>query len=77
MTKEISISQFKAHCLEIINNLQNNAESVVITKRHKPVAKMESFQKLSKTSIFGIFKDKAEIKEDIVVSLNENWSSEQ
>ena len=77
MTKEISISQFKAHCLEIINNLQNNAESVVITKRHKPVAKIESFQKLSKTSIFGIFKDKAEIKGDIVVSLNENWSSEQ
>lgn len=77
MTKEIPISQFKAHCLEIINNLQNSAESVVITKRHRPVAKIESFQKLSKTSIFGIFKDKAEIRGDITQSLNENWSSEE
>jgi len=77
MTKEIAISQFKSHCLEIINKLQISGESFVITKRHKAVAKVESINQPSKTSIFGILKDKAEIKDDIINPINENWSCEQ
>lgn len=77
MTKEISVSQFKAHCLEIINQLQSNGESFIITKRHKPVAKIKSIHQSHKISIFGMLKDKAQIKGDIVESINESWNCEQ
>lgn len=75
MTREITISQFKAHCLEIINKLQNN-ESIIITRRHKAVARVESINSSSKTCIFGMLKDKAKIKDDIIKPINEKWSCE-
>ena len=76
MTKEITISFFKARCLEIVNKLKDNNDSVIITKRNKPIAKIESIQDPSKKSIFALLKNKAEIKGDIVESINENWNCE-
>ena len=75
MSTEISISQFKSRCLEIIGQLQNSQELIVITKRQKPIATVQSLHNSAKTSIFGLFKDKAKIKADIVNPINENWSS--
>jgi len=76
MTKEIAISDFKAHCLEIVNKLQNNNEPIIITKRNKPVAKIEAVDPKPKTSLFGILSEKAQIKEDIISPINEKWDCE-
>ena len=40
MGNEIAISEFKAHCLELVSNLEINREAITITKRNKPVAKL-------------------------------------
>ena len=76
MSTEIAISQFKAHCLEIIEKLQTNHELVIITKRDKPVATITAFNKEDKVSILGLLKDKAKIKSDVISPINENWSCE-
>lgn len=72
MKKEITITNFKAHCLEILNNLEKSQESVVITKRNKPIALISSFPK-STQSIFGIFQNQIEIKGDIVAPVDIEW----
>nr|WP_238375563.1 type II toxin-antitoxin system Phd/YefM family antitoxin [Rickettsia massiliae] len=36
----IAISQFKSHCLAIIEKLQTDKESIIITKRDKEVAQI-------------------------------------
>ena len=35
---EISISEFKATCLKVIDNIGKSGESIVVTKRGEPVA---------------------------------------
>ena len=40
MSTKIAISQFKSHCLEIIEKLQTSGQSVIITKRDKAIAKV-------------------------------------
>lgn len=40
MPTTIAISQFKSYCLEIIEKLQVNRQSVIITKRDKAIAKV-------------------------------------
>lgn len=65
MDKTIAISQFKSHCLEIIDRLQVSRESIIITKRDKPIARIEAIP-TNKASLFGIFKDKAEIPGDVI-----------
>jgi prevent-host-death family protein len=39
--KTISASQFKARCLALLDEVAANGESLVVTKRGKPVAKVE------------------------------------
>ena len=75
MTITIAISQFKSHCLEIIDKLQNNQETIIITKRDKPIAKVEAIMTKSNSSLFGILKNKAEIKGDILEPINEKWDA--
>jgi len=75
MTTKIAISQFKSHCLEIIDKLQTNKESIIITKRDKPIAKVEAITTISKISLFGLLRNKAEIKGDIIDSINEKWDA--
>lgn len=38
--KEISAAQFKARCLSLMDDVQNTRETIVITKRGKPVAQL-------------------------------------
>jgi antitoxin (DNA-binding transcriptional repressor) of toxin-antitoxin stability system len=73
MSNKIAISKFKTHCLEIIEDLYKKHESIIITKRDKPIALVSPFKK-PKTSLFGILKDKAEISSDIIKPIDEKWN---
>ncbi len=75
MSTKIAISQFKAHCLEIIEKLQTNGQSVIITKRDKAIAKVLPLDN-KKVSLFGMLKNKAEIKADILEPIDEKWNAE-
>ena len=65
--KTIPAGTFKARCLAIMDEVAAKRESVVITKRGKPVAKLVPMEK-EKDDIFGFFNGKGtiEIKGDIV-----------
>jgi len=75
-TKTIPAGEFKVHCLAIMDEVQAKRETVVITKRGKPVAKLVPVEK-EKDDIFGFMKGKGkiEIKGDIVspVLTPEEW----
>jgi len=75
MSTKIAISQFKSHCLEIIEKLQTNGQSVIITKRDKAVAKVLPIDN-KKVSLFGMLKNKAEIKANILDPIDEKWDAE-
>ena len=75
MSTKIAISQFKSHCLEIIEKLQTNGQSVIITKRDKAVAKVLPIDS-KKVSLFGMVKNKAEIKANILDPIDEKWDAE-
>jgi prevent-host-death family protein len=66
-TKTIPAGTFKARCLAIMDEVASKRESVIITKRGKPVAKLVPVEK-EKDDIFGFFNGKGtiEIKGDIV-----------
>mgnify|MGYP000004561666 CR=1 FL=1 len=75
MSTKIAISQFKAHCLEIIEKIQTSGQSVIITKRDKAIATVLPMD-TKKVSLFGMLKNKAEIKADILEPIDEKWNAE-
>jgi prevent-host-death family protein len=42
--KTMAISQFKAHALKIIDEISQNHETIIVTKRGKPLAKILPYE---------------------------------
>ncbi|MEY4615045.1 MAG: hypothetical protein RJB66_5 [Pseudomonadota bacterium] len=70
--------QFKAKCLQIMDELQETHEEVTVTKHGKPVAKLVPYSIDSDASrpIFGFMKGSMSIHGDIVKSLEDRWDAE-
>lgn len=73
-TKRIPAGVFKAKCLKIMDQVQSRRETVIITKRGKPVAKLSPVEEMD-DPIFGFMKGKVTINGDIVgpVLTLEEW----
>ena len=74
--KKIAAGEFKVHCLAIMDEVQTKRESVVITKRGKPVAKLVPVDK-NASDFYGFLAGKDRIAGDIVVPAfsGEEWGN--
>jgi prevent-host-death family protein len=73
--KRIPAGQFKAKCLAIMDRVQKTGESVLITKRGKPVAQLLPASELEDG--FGYMAGKVKIVGDIVGPITplEDWET--
>ena len=73
--KTIPAGAFKANCLAIMDEVKAKRETVVITKRGQPVAKLVPVNTKDVDDIFGFFKGKGSIVGDIVspIATPEEW----
>lgn len=63
--KKVAAGYFKTNCLAIMDEVQAKHETVVITKRGKPVAKLVPVEPQD-DDIFGFFRGKVRITGDVV-----------
>ena len=70
MTRHIKASEFKAKCLSLLDEVQDTGETIVVTKRGKPVAQIQPVRRKPKT-LFGAMKGHITIKGDIVGPLGD------
>lgn len=72
--KKMAVGTLKVRCLAVLDEVQSKRETVLITKRGKPVAKLVPIGKET-DSIYGFFKGKCRILGDIVspVLTPEEW----
>lgn len=65
--KKITAGAFKKNCLAILDEVQAKRETVIITKRGKPVAKLVPIPvKIAGDEIFGFCAGKGKIVGDVV-----------
>jgi prevent-host-death family protein len=64
--RTIAAGKFKANCLAIMDEVQKKRETVLITKRGKPVAKLVPAKSEAKDDFFDSWKDKLKITGDII-----------
>ncbi len=76
---KIPAGQFKAKCLQIMDEVEASGESVTITKHGRPVARLVPASPADddrKVSAFGFMKGTVVIRGDIVHSTGEKWDAE-
>lgn len=69
--------EFKAKCLKLMNEVRQGRESITITKRGTPVAKLVPVEEKESRSLFGFLKDSVIIRGDIVSSTGEKWDADE
>ncbi|MBA7662835.1 hypothetical protein ES703_70868 [subsurface metagenome] len=75
--KTVYISDFKARCIAIINEVNQTHTPVIITRRGKPVARLEPIQKEKPERVLGNL-GKMLIKGDIVhTDSSDEWNINQ
>jgi len=74
--KTMAAGEFKAHCLQVMDQVRATREPVQITKRGRPVAKLVPADKPA-DDVFGCLKGVIEIVGDIESPVNdpEDWES--
>lgn len=72
---KIPAGQFKAQCLQLIDEVNQHRTSLVITKHGKPLAMLVPI-KQEKHSLFGCLKDSVVIRGDIVSGTGEEWEAD-
>jgi len=72
--KTMAAGSFKVHCLAVMDEVQKKRETIVITKRGKPVVKIVPAGK-DADEIYGFLKGKGKITGDVVapVLTPEEW----
>jgi prevent-host-death family protein len=63
--KTMAAGVFKTKCLAVMDEVQSKRETVVITKRGKPVAKLVPIDS-AKDDLYGYMKGKGKITGDVV-----------
>jgi antitoxin (DNA-binding transcriptional repressor) of toxin-antitoxin stability system len=74
--KTMSISQFKIHCLKIVEKLQSTGQSITLTKRGKVVAKIVPHHHNAEP-LWGCLQDHGKIKSDLIKPIGEKWHAEE
>ena len=76
--KTMAISKFKAHALKVLNEVAQSQETVVITKRGKPLAQVVPYRKTEMKPTPGRLADAFVFEKDIITPLGEGlWEAGQ
>lgn len=73
--KTVSVTQFKAHCLEMISEVEKSGDSVLLTKRGKPTALLGPAPQERKGWVLGQFRETNKILGNLVEPFDEPWEA--
>ncbi len=71
---QIAATEFKAKCLKLMDRVSKTHESIVITKRGKPIAKLTLIEEEPEQPLFGCMAGTITITGDIVAPIEQEWS---
>lgn len=70
----MAAGSFKAHCLAVMDEVQAKRQTVLITKRGKPVAKLVPVDQKA-DDIYGFLRDKGVITGDVIAPAIDDWGA--
>ena len=74
-TRTIKASEFKAKCLQLMDEVADSGGEIVITKNGKPLSRLVPYRERPK-SFFCADRDRMKIVGDIVSPIDVEWEAE-
>ena len=74
--KTVILSTFKSHCIALLREAQRTSQPIIVTRRGKPLARIEPLREPSPTRRLGAQRGRLRIKGDIVhADFAADWES--
>ena len=73
----IPAGEFKARCLQLMDEVEETGREVVITKRGRPVAKLVPVRDAPVRDVFGCMRGTVTVVGDIVAGVEDRWEADQ
>ena len=74
-SRTITATEFRARCLQLMDEVAQSGEEIVITKRGRPVSRLVPWREQPEV-VFGANRDSIRIHGDIVDALDVDWEAE-
>jgi prevent-host-death family protein len=75
-TNRLAISDFKARCLRLLDDVAENGEEVVITKRGVPIARVLPFNQKKQNCLSGSWSASVKINGDLAsYNVADDWEA--
>jgi prevent-host-death family protein len=72
--RAVTASEFKARCLQLMDEVHDSGEEIVITKRGRPVSRLVPYRERPAT-LFGLFAGEMKILGDIIEPIDVEWEA--
>ena len=72
----VKASEFKAKCLQLMDEVAASGEEIIITKRGRPVSRLAPYR-IGPTAPFGRDREKIQILGDIIEPIDVEWEAEK
>ena len=72
--KTVKASEFKAKCLQLMEEIKRTGGEIIITKNGEPVSKLVPVRHKPKT-LFGAHRGRIAVKGDVVSPLDTEWEA--
>jgi prevent-host-death family protein len=73
----VPAGEFKARCLQLLDDVASTGEALVITKRGRPVARLVPMPRAEPpSSLFGALKGRVLSQGDLISPIDEVWDAE-
>ena len=72
--RTIKASEFKAKCLQLMDEVAESGEEIIITKKGRPVSRLVPFRKRPQAPI-GHYKDIIQVNDDLFEPLDVEWEA--
>ena len=76
-SREIGAAEFKAHCLEIMDEVERAGTEVTITKHRKPVARLIPVQRKKSRPFCGSLKNMIVSVGDVLSPIDVTWTNDE
>lgn len=74
--RTVKASEFKAKCLQLMEEVTRSGESIVITKHGRALSVLGPYRDRP-SSLFGLHRSAVTIRGDIVAPLEDPWDAER
>jgi prevent-host-death family protein len=68
--------EFKAKCLQLMDEVNRLHQEIIITKHGKPIARLVPYEE-HPPSLFGYMKGSVELSGDILAPVEESWYADE